>query len=129
MKYTDVKGREHGPFQLDFEPRVQFARFAKQSLGFVSWISFQRESSTRLLAYFTTVVAFKAAFKEIRYSIDSDALDKTFPLKVDQSDGWPGRMDDDVLSIELPKATKFVTVKLSFTDGTVQTRKFDVRVP
>ena len=128
VKYTDVKGREHGPYQLDFEPRIQFVRFAKQSLGYVPWVSFQRESG-KLLAYFTTVVVFKAALKEIRYSMDSDALDKLLPLKADQSEGWPGRMDDDVLYVGLPTATKFMTVRLSYVDGTVQTRKLDVRVP
>ena len=126
VKYTDAKRREHGPFEIEFDPRVQFTRFTRQSLGFVSWVSFSRNSPKELLAYFTTLLAFKAAFREIRYSIDSDAVDRVFPLKVNPSEGWPSRMGDDVTFIKLPSSTTFLTVKLTFADGTMQTRKIEV---
>jgi hypothetical protein len=126
VKYTDAKGRDHGPFEVAFDPRAQFARFTRQSLGFVSWVSFSRNAPKELLAYFTTLLAFKAAFREIRYSIDSDALDRVLPLKVDPSEGWPSRMSDDVTFIKLPASTTFLTVKLTFVDGTMQTRKLEV---
>jgi hypothetical protein len=126
VKYTDAKGRDHGPFEVAFDPRVQFTRFTRQSLGFVAWVSFSRNSPKELLAYFTTLLAFKPAFREIRYSIDSDALDRVLPLKVNPSEGWPSRLGDEVTFIKLPSSTTFLTVKLTFVDGTMQTRKLEV---
>ena len=126
VKYTDAKGRDHGPFEVTFDPRVQFTRFTRQSLGFVAWVSFSRNSPKELLAYFSTLLAFKPAFREVRYSIDSDALDRVLPLKVNPSEGWPSRLGDDVTFIKLPSSTTFLTVKLTFVDGTMQTRKLEV---
>ena len=125
VKYTDTKGREHGPFQLDFDPRAQFLRFAKQALGSVSWVTFQDVSPGKPLLYFTTLLAYKAALREIRYSLDSAALDQILPFKVNPAEAWPGRMDEDMLFIPVPPATRFVTVKLVFVDGSMETQRFD----
>lgn len=127
VKYTDVKGRQHGPYELAFDPRVEFTRFSRQSLSVVPWLSFQSNSLKELLAYFTTLVTFKAAFKEIRYSIDSDALDKVFPLKHVASEGWPGRITDDETYVKLPLKASFVNVQITYIDGTTQTKKVMVR--
>jgi hypothetical protein len=43
------------------------------------WIQF-REYGDRQLIYFTALQTMRCRLKEIRYSIDSDALDKRFPL-------------------------------------------------
>ena len=127
VKYTDAKGRQHGPYDLGFDPRIEFLRFTRQSLSAVPWLTFQSNSPSALVAYFTTLVTFRAAFREIRYSIDTDAVDKVFPLKHDASEGWPGRIDDDVTQIKLPPKAAFVTVQLTYVDGTMQTRKVMVR--
>ena len=127
VKYTDAKGRQHGPYELVFDPRVEFTRFSRQSLSVVPWLSFQSNSPKELLAYFTTLVAFKAAFKEVRYSIDSDALDKVFPLKRVASEGWPGRITDDETYVKLPPKASFVNVQITYVDGTTQAKKTMVR--
>ena len=126
VKYRDAKGVEHGEYQVDFDPRVEFLKFTRQALGSVGWVTLQEQSPGKTLAYFTTLLSFKAAFKEIRYSLDSAALDLTYPFRVDPSQGWPARMDEDQLFITIPPATKFVTVGLVYVDGTMDTRRFDV---
>jgi len=127
VKYTDAKGRQHGPYEVGFDPRVQFMRFTRQSLNAVPWLTFQSNDPGGLSAYFTTLVTFRAAFKEIRYSIDSDALDKVFPLKHVPSEGWPGLIHDDVLDVKVPPKATFFTVQLTYIDGTQQTKKVMVR--
>jgi hypothetical protein len=127
VKYTDAKGRQHGPYELVFDPRIEFTRFSWQSLSVVPWLWFQSNSPKELLAYFTTLVTFKAAFKEIRYSIDSDALDRVFPLKHVATEGWPGRITDDETSVKLPLKASFVNVQVTYVDGTTQAKKTAVR--
>jgi hypothetical protein len=125
VKYTDAKGRDHGPFRLDFDPRAQFLSFTKQALRTVAWVTFTKPSPDRTLAYFTTVLSFKPALREIRYSVDSDTLDSVWPLKADPDDGWPARLDHDTVSIDLPASAHRVVVKLTFVDGSMQTRSFE----
>ena len=127
VKYTDVKGREHGPYQLAFEPRTQFVRFTRQTLNNIPWITFRKEPGEKALAYFTALLAFKAAFREIRYSVDSTALDKTYPMKFEPSEGWPGRMDNDTIFVELPASATRLAVKVIYVDGTSDSRTLDVR--
>jgi hypothetical protein len=125
VKYTDAKGREHGPFDVEFDARAQFLQFTKQALGNVAWVTFQDLEPGRRVVYFTTLLSFKAALKEIRYSFDGDALDRTWPFTVRESEGWPARMDADQLFVPVAPAARFVTVKIVYGDGSMDTRRFD----
>ncbi len=53
----------------------------KQILPMISdsWVAF-RDYNGKQWIYFTTLVTYHCGLSEIRYSIDSDALDKRFPL-------------------------------------------------
>lgn len=53
----------------------------KQILPMISdsWVAF-RDYNGKQWIYFTTLVAYHCGLAEIRYSIDSDALDQHFPL-------------------------------------------------
>jgi hypothetical protein len=126
VKYTDMKGQEHGPYDLAFDPRAQFLQFTKQAFATVAWVTFQDLEPGRRVAYFTTLLSFKAALTEIRYSFDGDALDRTWPFTVRESEGWPARVDADQLFVPVPAATRFITVKIVYVDGTSDTRRFDV---
>jgi hypothetical protein len=125
VKYTDAKGREHGPFSLDFDPRTEFLRFTKQALGSIAWVTFAKNPPDGTRLYFTTLLSFKAALREIRYSVDSDALDSVWPLKADARDEWPARLDQETLSIDLPGSVRRVVVRLTFVDGSLQTKSFE----
>jgi hypothetical protein len=126
VKYVDAKGGEHGPFRLDFDPRAEFLRSTKQVLGIVSWVNFLKPSPDKTLAYFTPLLSYKAAFREIRYSVNSDALDSVWPIRSDTKDDWPARLDLDTLYVELPPAARRVLVRLIFVDGSMETKSFDV---
>jgi hypothetical protein len=125
VKYTDVKGREHGPYDVPFDPRAQLLQFTKQALGNVGWVTFQDLEPGRRVVYFTTLLSYKAALKEIRYSFDSDALDRMWPFSVRESDVWPARLDTDELFVPVAAGTRFIVVKIVYTDGSTDTRRID----
>jgi TIR domain len=128
VKYTDARGGQHGPFQMAFDPRAEYLRFTKQALNHVAWITFQDRSPGERLAYFTTLVSYKPALREIRYSLDSAALDRVFPLQgAGVESGIPGAITDEVTYLRVPPHTRFITVRIAYTDGTnSEPRRFDV---
>ena len=126
VKYTDANGVEHGPYRLDFNPRAEFLRFTKQALGAIDWVSFTESAPGQRIAHFGTLVSYKAAFKEIRYSFDSAAVDNVWPLKLDPTEGWPPRYSEERLYIPVPPAAQFITVRVVYVDGAVDTRRLDI---
>jgi hypothetical protein len=125
VKYTDAKGQEYGPYDLEFDPRAEFLRFTKQALASVAWLTVQEQAPGKRAVYFTTLLSFTAAFKEIRYSFDSEALDRQFPFEPGEGKGWPARMDTDHLFEPVPPGAKFIAVKIVYVDGSSETRRFD----
>lgn len=114
VKYTDRADRENGPYKLTFSTGDQQMAQAKMMLNASagSWLSF-RDYEGRVLLYFTGVLTYRPLLKEIRYSLNSDALDKSFKFKPSDKMFEPG--DDVYLSV--PKDTQFANVQLTFKDG------------
>ncbi len=115
VKYRNMRGEEQGPYSFPFDPDAELIKNTKHTLHLTasSWISY-RAWDAGLLVYFTHLTSSKEVFKEIRYSIDSDALDTLLPFE-------PGY-------INVPHETKFVMVKIQFKDGTEsEAKRFDNR--
>lgn len=115
VKYLDRTDRENGPYKLTFSTAGQQIAQAKMMLNAAtgSWLSF-RDYEGRVLLYFTGVLTYRPILTEIRYSINSDALDKTFPFKPTEKMFEPG----DDLYLNVRKDAQFATVQLTFKDGT-----------
>jgi TIR domain len=119
VKYIDGEGRERGPYRLQFDPRAEYVRSTKSALGMTDWPAFREYPRGRLLVYFTHLISYKNALREIRYSVDDESLAHTVPFSTD----WPGRgspgiLDSDLIHVEIPTSAKFFAVKLYFIDGT-----------
>lgn len=131
VRYVDMADKLNGPFKVSFNTEGATLAFGKQVLGSLtnSWISL-REYDGKLLCYFTTLLSYRSSLKSIRYSLDSDALDKTFPFKQPQPGQSPYEIDpNDSVYLSLPKTTKSVTVQLEFADGTMsEVKKFSDRM-
>jgi hypothetical protein len=125
VKYTDAKGVEQGPYDLAFDPRTQFLQFTKQALSSIEWVTFTDGADGEKVVYFTTLISFKAALEEIRYSFDSAAVDTVWPFTVDPSEGWPPKFTDEPLSAPVPRSVRFITVKVTYTDGSSDTQRVD----
>jgi hypothetical protein len=117
VKYIDTAGREHGPYELRFDPKKAFVAETKQVLGMTSWISFREYPPGTLLAYFTHLLSYKNAFREIRYSLGDESLSKSLHFTPDWAGAAPRLLDDDEIYVEIPLSTEFVAVKLFYIDG------------
>jgi hypothetical protein len=78
-----------------------------------SWLSF-RDYDGKPLLYFTTLMGYRPAIKEIRYSLNSEALDQTWKFKPTD------KMFDvgDDLYTAVPGNTQFANVQITYKDGT-----------
>lgn len=127
LKYIDAQGKEHGPFLLPFDTNKEYISFVKEVLNEIPiWVSFREYPKGRLLVYFTDLISYKNAFREIRYSVDNESLSRqlTFMPDWDSPEG-PKITDKDEIYVNIPMSTKFVCVKLIFADNTESsTKKF-----
>ena len=115
VKYVDRNEKTNGPYTLKFSTAdEQFAQ-GKMMLNSVSgaWLSF-RDFNGKVLLYFTTLMSYRAIIKEVRYSLNSDALDKTFSFKPTEKMFESG----DDLYLTVPSESQFASVQVTFKDGT-----------
>jgi len=82
-----------------------------------SWVSF-RDFNGQQLIYFTHLEAYTCGIKEVRYSLNSNTLDKVWTLQPCVSDGI-SKITKDLIMLHLPLGTaQSIDVQLTFTDGT-----------
>ena len=115
VKYTDKNGATNGPYTLKFSTGDQQFAQAKMSLNMVSgsWLSF-RDFDGKVLLYFTTLMSYRPAIKEVHYSLNSEALDQTFKFKPTDKMFEVG----DDLFLTVPGDTQFANVQITYKDGT-----------
>lgn len=84
------------------------------------WVQF-REFSGRQLIYFTALQTMHCRLKEVRYSINSDALDKTFPMAAcdpEQPFNLPSDDSRNWLYLDLkPGEARTIAVQAVWDDG------------
>lgn len=115
VKYTDKNDQPNGPYTLKFSTADQQLSQGKMMLNAAtgSWLSF-RDFDGKVLLYFTTLMSYRPIIKEVRYSLNSDALDKTFKFKPSDKMYEVG----DEVYLAVPKDTQFATVRVTFKDNT-----------
>ena len=118
IKYLDIHGDLRGPFDLEFDPGLELVRSNKKILELLptAWISY-RKFDGKLLVYFSHLLSYRSAIKEIRYGIDTDSPTEVFsfpppdirkPFNTVNMNTW----------ITVPPETKFVSVSLQYADNT-----------
>ena len=126
VKYTDKNGATNGPYTLKFSTGDQQFAQAKMSLNMVSgsWLSF-RDFNGKTLLYFTTLMSYRPAIKEIHYSLNSEALDQTWKFKATDKMFEVG----DDLYTTVPGNTQYASVQLTYKDGTKSPVQKVMRTP
>ena len=122
VKYIDINDETNGPYTLKFSTGSEQLAQGKMMLNAVSnsWLSF-RDFDGKVLLYFTTLMSYRPVLKEVRYSVNSDALDRTFKFKPTDKMYEAG----DYLYIAVPSDTEFAAAQILFKDGTISpVRKF-----
>ena len=127
IKYVDDKGKEFGPYLFHFDPKAEYVRETRDiyTRFIQKWVSFREYPKGELRVYFSNLLSYKNAFREIRYSVDSDDLDKRVEYVVDWSANDVRLNDKDQLDVTIPMATKYVAMKLFYIDGSAsELRRF-----
>jgi hypothetical protein len=124
VRYVDMADKLNGPYVLTFNTATATLANAKQMLNQFSssWLSW-RDYDGKMLLYFTSLLTHRDALKTIRYSLDGEAVDKTFDFDPPKPGEGPNEVGSKPIFIEVPAATKSATVELEFTDGTKSEKK------
>ncbi|TGQ06936.1 methyl-accepting chemotaxis protein [Mesorhizobium sp. M2E.F.Ca.ET.219.01.1.1] len=119
IKYLDVRGRETGPFDIRFDPNGALQQENKQILDqfWTSWIAFDSGGS-RGLVYFTQMLSYRCAIKEVHYSLNGTALDKEIKMPpCDAKDPYAVPSDYQPY-FKVKDDVKSMAVQVTYTDGT-----------
>jgi hypothetical protein len=119
LRYIDASGEMQGPFPIKFDPEAALIRDQRKILDMTatSWLSFREFNG--LLVYYTHLMSYRCAIREVRVGIDSAVPDKV--LKMPPCDARdPGAIPHDATPyLKLAPSTQFVSVELTYRDGSV----------
>ncbi|NVN86133.1 MAG: caspase family protein [Rhodopseudomonas sp.] len=119
VRYVDAAGELQGPFPIKFDPEAALIRDQRKILDMTatSWLSFREFNG--LLVYYTHLVSYRCAIREVRVGIDSAVPDKVLKMPpCDLKD--PSSIPYEAQTyLKLAPATKSVSVELTYRDGSV----------
>lgn len=119
VRYVDAQGEMQGPFPIRFDPDAAIIHDQRKILDMTStsWLSFRQYNG--LLVYFTHLMSYRCAIREVRIGIDTAVPDKVLKMP-------PCDMKDPMaipygaqLDMKLPPTTQFMSVELTYRDGSV----------
>jgi len=119
VRYVDASGELQGPFPIKFDPEAALIRDQRKILDMTatSWLSFREFNG--LLVYYSHLMSYRCAIREARIGIDTAVPDKV--LKMPPCDP----RDPSVIPHEaqpylrLTPSTQFVSVELTYRDGSI----------
>ena len=119
VRYVDANGELQGPFPIRFDPEAALIRDQRKILDMTatSWLSFREFNG--LLVYYTHLMSYRCAIREVRVGIDSTVPDKVLKMPpCDPRD--PSAIPHDATPyLKLAPATRSVSVELTYRDGSV----------
>ncbi|MEA2897530.1 MAG: hypothetical protein QOJ84_3145 [Bradyrhizobium sp.] len=119
LRYVDASGELQGPFPIRFDPEAALIRDQRKILDMTatSWLSFREFNG--LLVYYTHLMSYRCAVREVRIGIDSAVPDKMLKMPpCDPRD--PSAIPHEAQPyLKLAPATKSVSVELTYRDGSV----------
>jgi hypothetical protein len=116
VKYVDKNEKTNGPYTLKFSTGDEQMAQGKMMLNMTkgSWLSF-RDYEGKVLLYFSGLLSYRPIIKEIRWSLNNDKLDRTFPFKPSTKMYEVG---DDLPYLAVPADAEFANVQVTYKDGT-----------
>jgi len=118
VRYIDAQGEVQGPFPIKFDPEAALIRDQRKTLDLTStsWLSFREFNG--LLVYYTHLMSFRCAIREVKVGIDTTVPDQV--IKMPPCDPLnPSSIPHEAKPyMKLPPATKSVSVELTYRDGT-----------
>jgi hypothetical protein len=120
VRYVDVNGSLQGPFPIRFEPTNQLEREQRKILEMTagSWLSF-RDFNGGLLVYYTQLMTFRCAIRQVRIGIDSTIPDRPLVLPPCNEKEPMSIPADAQPWLKLQPGTGTVSVELTYRDGSL----------
>ena len=119
VRYRTPSGSNKGPFDAVFDTDAEAVSSVKHMLSDIpEWVSCRGKGLRT--CYFTALLIFKYALRDIRYGVDTDVPDQSVRFV---PSGTTGIDEKDQLFIDFRDGVSFMTVELVFLDGTVSERK------
>jgi hypothetical protein len=119
VRYVDAGGDIQGPFPIRFEPEAALIRDQRKILDMTatSWLSFREFNG--LLVYYTHLMSYRCAIRQVRVGIDTAVPDKVLAMPAcDMKD--PSAIPSNATPyLKLSPSTQFVSVELTYRDGSV----------
>jgi hypothetical protein len=119
VRYVDATGDLQGPFPIRFDPEAALIRDQRKILDMTatSWLSFREFNG--LLVYYTHLMSYRCAIREVRIGIDTAVPDRV--LKMPPCDPRePSAIPHDAQPyLKLAPSNQFVSVELTYRDGSV----------
>src|ERR1700681_2401059 len=119
VRYVDLSGELQGPFPIHFDPQAALIRDQRKILDMTatSWLSFREFNG--LLVYYTHLMSYRCAIREVRVGIDSAVPDRV--LKMPPCDPRDPLVipHDAQPYLTLAPSTQSVSVELTYRDGSV----------
>ena len=115
-KYVDKNDKTNGPYTLKFSTDSETLAQGKQILEMTkgSWLSF-RDYDGKVLLYFTHLLSYRPVLKEIRYSLNSEALDQNYKFTPSDKMYIAG---GELPYITVPADSQYAAVQITYKDGT-----------
>ena len=119
VRYIDASGDMQGPFPIKFDPEAALLRDQRKILDMTatSWLSFREFNG--LLVYYTHLMSYRCAIREVRIGIDSAVPDKVLKMPpCDPRD--PSAIPASATPyLKLAPTTQFISVELTYRDGSL----------
>jgi hypothetical protein len=119
VRYVDASGELQGPFPIKFDPEAALLHDQRKILDMTatSWLSFREFNG--LLVYYTHLMSYRCAIREVRVGIDTAVPDKVLKMPpCDPRD--PSAIPHEAQPyLKLAPSTQFVSVELTYRDGSV----------
>jgi hypothetical protein len=119
VRYIDASGEVRGPFPIKFDPEAALFHDQRKILDLTatSWLSFRELNG--LLLYYTHLVAYRCAIREVRVGIDTAVPDKAIAMPPCDPKNPSAIPTGAQTYLKLAPSTKLVSVELTYRDGSV----------
>ena len=118
VTWRDKHGEQADIVPITFDPTVALADEQKKILDqfWTSWIAFREWQG--LTVYFTQVISYRCAIKEVHYGLGDGPVDKVFKLPPCDPADPNGAPEGATLYMKVPTKTPSMRVQLTYVDGT-----------
>lgn len=119
LKYLDLRAREVGPFEIPFNPDTALSDGNKQILDqfWTSWIAFDAGGNQGLV-YFTHILSYRCAIKDVRYGLNDGPLDKAIEMPACDAQNPYSIPDNYMPYFKVGDDIKSMSMQITYSDGT-----------